>query len=147
MKISVTTRIHAPLDRTWFAWTTPEHITQWNFASADWCCPSARLNLTPGGSFVYRMEAKDGSFGFDFDGTFTTVEPMKRIEFKMGDDRVVSVVFSETQGGEVVVEEVFDADDEFSPEQQQQGWQAILNNFKAHVEGLEPGGSALPSRQ
>ena len=136
MQISVSTRIHAALDRVWAAWTSPENITQWNFASVDWCCPCAQLDLTPGGRFVYRMEAKDGSFGFDFDGTFTTIEPMTRIEFRMTDDRKVSVVFSETDAGEVLVEEVFDADDEFSAEQQRQGWQAILDNFKAHVEGL-----------
>ena len=137
MKISVATRVQAPLEKAWTAWTSPQHITQWNFASADWCCPSAQLDLTPGSRFVYRMEAKDGSFGFDFDGTFTTIEPMTRIEFRMADDREVSVLFSETDAGEVLVEEVFDADDEFSAEQQQQGWQAILDNFKAHVEGLE----------
>lgn len=137
MQISVATGIHAALDRVWAAWTTPENITRWNFASADWCCPSAELDLTPGGRFVYRMEAKDGSFGFDFDGTFTIIEPMTRIEFRLADDRKVSVVFSEAEPGEVLVEEVFEADDEFSAEQQQQGWQAILDNFKAHVEGLE----------
>ncbi|MDX1803752.1 MAG: SRPBCC domain-containing protein [Alcanivorax sp.] len=134
MKISISTTVSAPIERVWEAWITPDEITQWTFASADWCCPSARLDLSPGGSFCYRMEARDGSVGFDFEGVFTEVEIMKSITFELGDGRFVLVSFSESGGGETIVEEIFEAEDEHSGEQQRLGWQAILENFKLHVE-------------
>jgi uncharacterized protein YndB with AHSA1/START domain len=137
MQISLSTNIKAQIERVWAAWTTPEDITQWNFASSEWCCPRAELDLSPGGAFVYRMEAKDGSMGFDFEGTFTEVEPMKLIKFKLGDDREVSVSFSKSDGGTVIVEETFEAEDEHSAEQQRQGWQAILENFRVHAEASD----------
>ncbi len=138
VNISISTHVNAPLDRVWEAWTTPAHIVQWNFASPEWCCPSAAIDLTPGGAFSYRMEAKDGTVGFDFNGTFTAVEPMKCIEFTLGDERVVSVSFTTSEDGTVIVEETFDADDEYAAEQQRHGWQAILDDFKLHVEAFTP---------
>jgi len=133
MKITIETEVNAPLATVWAAWVTPEDITAWNFASDDWCCPRAELNLEPGGHFTYRMEAKDGSFGFDFGGQFTAITPQQHIQFNLGDDRVVNVEFIATENGVRVVES-FDAENENSAEQQKQGWQSILNNFKKHVE-------------
>ncbi len=133
MKISIETEINAPLSMVWDAWVTPEDITRWNFAVDEWCCPRAKLDLEAGGSFNYRMEAKDGSAGFDFEGEFTEIYPYKSIHYKLGDDRKVEVQFTETQSGVKVIE-TFEAEDENSAEQQRQGWLSILNNFKKHVE-------------
>lgn len=133
MKIAIETQVNAALDKVWSAWTTPSDITAWNFAMEQWCCPRADINLTPGGRFNYRMEARDGSMGFDFEGEFTEIQPQALIRFKLGDDRVVSVEFIDTGNGIRVVE-TFDAEDENAAEQQRQGWLAILNNFKQHVE-------------
>ena len=133
MDISIEQTIQAPLSQVWLAWTTPEHITQWNFASPDWCCPKADIELKAVGRFNYRMEQVDGEMGFDFEGEFTLVEPEARIEFKLGDDRKVIVVFTDTPDG-IKVSETFTAEDEYSGEQQRQGWLAILTNFKNYVE-------------
>lgn len=133
MKISIETEVRAPLTRVWEAWVTPEDITGWNFAVEDWCCPRAEIDLEVGGHFNYRMEAKDGSMGFDFEGEFTEITPYRNIRFKLGDDREVNVEFVETENG-VKVAESFEAEDEHSAEQQKQGWLSILNNFKKHVE-------------
>ncbi|WP_343844498.1 SRPBCC family protein [Bowmanella denitrificans] len=133
MKITIETLVNASLAQVWQAWTTPEHITQWNFAIDTWCCPRAENQLVVGGAFNYRMEAKDGSMGFDFCGTYTVVEPQKLIRFNLGDEREVSVAFLPTEQG-IKVTETFEAEDENSAEQQRQGWQGILDNFKAHVE-------------
>lgn len=133
MEIAIETIVDAPIERVWEAWVTPADITQWNFASVDWCCPNATIDLVAGGKFNYRMEAKDDSMGFDFEGTFTTIESRTAIEYKLADDRVVRVSFTHTESGVRVVE-TFDAEDENSTEQQRQGWQCILDNFKKHVE-------------
>ncbi|MEY4065058.1 MAG: hypothetical protein RIR26_1266 [Pseudomonadota bacterium] len=133
MEITIQATVRAPLEKVWSAWTTPADITMWNFAAKEWCCPTASIQLKPGGQFSYRMEAKDGSMGFDFAGEFTVVEYLKRIEFQLGDSRSVRVVFRETSEG-TLVEETFQAETQNSAERQQQGWQLILNNFKAHVE-------------
>lgn len=133
MQITIETTVNAPLEAVWSAWVTPADITRWNFASDDWCCPAARLDLVAGGEFSYRMEAKDGSFGFDFEGTFTAITPQRAIEYSLGDERKVRVDFIETGTGIRVVE-TFDAEDQNSAEQQRQGWQAILENFRKHVE-------------
>ncbi len=133
MEISIETMVDAPLERVWAAWITPEDITQWNFASEEWCCPRAEIDLQAGGKFSYRMEAKDGSMGFDFEGTFTAITPRESIEYALGDDRKVRITFTQTGSGVRVVE-TFEAEDAFSAEQQRQGWQSILNNFKKHVE-------------
>lgn len=133
MKITIETEVAAPLKEVWDAWVTPDHITKWNFAIDEWCCPRAEIDLKIGGTFKYRMEAKDGSFGFDFEGVFTNVAPQQSLHFKLGDDRLVTIEFQQTANGTRVAE-TFEAEDENSAEQQKQGWQSILNNFKKHVE-------------
>jgi len=133
MKITIETEVQAPLATVWEAWVTPEDITSWNFPIDEWCCPRAEIDLQVGGKFNYRMEAKDGSVGFDFEGSFTKVEPRDSIHLVLEDDRVVTVEFIEKANGVRVVE-TFCAENENSPEQQKQGWQSILNNFKKHVE-------------
>jgi uncharacterized protein YndB with AHSA1/START domain len=134
MEIAIETTVHAPLDQVWSAWITPDDIKQWNSASDDWHCPAAEMDLRVGGTFTYRMEARDSSMGFDFQGTFTSIRELQTIEYALDDDRKVRIDFSETEQGTRVVE-TFDADDEFAAEQQRQGWQSILNKFKKHVEG------------
>ena len=131
MKITVETVVDAPIARVWRAWTTPKDIMQWNAASDDWHTSSAAVDLRVGGAFTSRMEAKDGSMGFDFAGTYTKVVPHERIEFSFG-DRVASVEFAQGASG-VTVRETFDAETEHPVEQQRQGWQAILDNFAKHV--------------
>lgn len=133
MKISIETIVEAPLNAVWDAWVSPQDITSWNFASDDWCCPSADIDLDVGGKFNYRMEAKDGSVGFDLDGEFTSIQRHKSINYKIADGREVRVEFYETGSGVKVVE-IFEAEDENSVEQQKQGWLCILRNFKKHVE-------------
>lgn len=133
MKIKVTTIINAEMDQVWRAWTTPDDINLWNAASDDWHNPKSRLDLKPGGTFSYRMEARDGSMGFDFEGTYTRVIEKNLIEYFMADGREVSVQFIQLEGGVKVIEE-FDAETENEPELQRQGWQSILDNFKRHVE-------------
>lgn len=136
MKITVSTFVDAPMQRVWQAWTTPAHIVRWNFASADWQCPAAEIDLVEGGRFSYRMEARDGSMGFDFEGEFIEIVPQQLIEYRLGDGRVVRVEFSKTDDGATLTE-TFEAEDELSGEHQKQGWQAILDNFKRHVETLD----------
>ena len=133
MKITVETVVAASLSKVWDAWATPEDIKQWNAASDDWHTTASTVDLREGGVFSSRMEAKDGSFGFDFAGTYTRVVPHKIIEFTMGDDRAVTIEFEEREGA-VRVKETFDAEGQHSLEQQRQGWQAILDNFRRHVE-------------
>lgn len=133
MKISIEIEVKATLAHTWQAWITPADIIQWNFANDEWCCPTAKIDLKVGGSFNYRMEAKDASMGFDFDGEFTQIEPSKLIQYKLEDGRIVSIEFVETANGTQVIE-TFEAEDENSAEQQRQGWLGILANFKKHVE-------------
>jgi len=134
MKVTVETTIQAPIAEVWRAYTTPEDIKQWNAASDDWHTTKASVDLREGGAFSSRMEAKDGSFGFDFAGTYTKVVPNALIEYAFG-DRVGVVEF--VQGAEgVTVRVSFDAENQFPVEQQRQGWQAILNNFARHVKSL-----------
>ena len=132
MKITVETTVHAPIERVWQAYTTPEDIVQWNAASDDWHTTRASVDLRVGGAFSSRMEAKDGSFGFDFAGTYTNVMPQRLIEYTFG-DRSAKVEFTETADG-VRVSVSFDAETTHSVEQQRAGWQAILDNFARHVE-------------
>ena len=131
--ITVETTVNAPVGKVWTYWTAPEHVMQWNSASDDWHTPKATNDLCEGGSFTSRMEAKDGSMGFDFGGTYTQVTEHTHIAYTMGDGRKVSVDFRE-QDGRTHVAERFDPESENSPEMQRQGWQAILDNFKAYVE-------------
>lgn len=133
MEITVETTVKAPLHKVWEAWTKPEHITGWNFASDDWHCPASELELRPGGRFCHRMEAKDGSMGFDMEGEFTHVAEHERIDFTLGDGRKVSVMFNLTPEG-VHVTEIFEAENVFPPEQQKDGWQSILVSFRRYVE-------------
>ncbi|MFO7544440.1 MAG: SRPBCC family protein [Trueperaceae bacterium] len=133
MKITIETTVAAPLDAVWQAWTTPEDIVRWNAASDDWHTTKATVDLRVGGTFSSRMEAKDGSVGFDFEGTFTEVLPQERIAYEMSDGREVVVEFLE-QGDAVRVRETFDAEETNPAEMQRQGWQAILDNFARHVE-------------
>ncbi|MDQ8036804.1 MAG: SRPBCC family protein [Pedobacter sp.] len=133
-RITVQTTINASPEKVWSAWTTPEDVNQWNAASDDWHNPRSRNDLREGGRFSYRMEAKDGSMGFDFEGTYTRVLPGKLIEYVMDDERGVAVSFEAGADG-VTVTESFDAENENSAEMQRQGWQAILDRFRAHVEG------------
>lgn len=132
MKITVSTVVAAPIAEVWRAYTTPADIMAWNAASADWHTTAATVDLRVGGKFSSRMEAKDGSFGFDFAGEYTKVVPQKLLEYSFG-DRVAQAEFAEGQGG-VTVRVTFDAETTHSEEQQRSGWQAILDNFKRHVE-------------
>lgn len=133
MKITVSTLVNAPLTDVWIAYTTPEDIKAWNAASADWHTTSAVVDLRPGGSFSSRMEAKDGSFGFDFAGRYTRVEPHRLIEYEFG-DRLGVVQFTDAKDG-VTVTVTFDGEPTHSEEQQRTGWQAILDSFARHVKG------------
>lgn len=133
MKIMVSTLVPAPVHVVWRAYTTPEDIMLWNAASPDWHTTSASVDLRAGGQFSSRMEAKDGSFGFDFAGQYTKVVPHQLIEYTFG-DRLASVEFIEADVG-VAVKITFDAEASHSEEQQRTGWQAILDNFARHVKG------------
>ena len=133
MVITVDALVDAPVEKVWACWTEPEHITQWNNASDDWHTPWAKNDLVPGGRFVSRMEARDGSMGFDFGGVYNEVIENKRIVYTIDDNRKVTVNFSGDGTSTRIVEE-FEAEDQHSSELQQQGWQAILNNFKKYVE-------------
>lgn len=132
MQITVEAFVRAPLASVWRAWTTPADIVRWNAASDDWHTTEAEVDLRVGGRFRSRMEARDGSEGFDFEGTYTRVEPMTHLEAEFFDRRM-SVTFTEVDGG-VVVREAFDAEQENPVELQRAGWQAILDRFARHVE-------------
>lgn len=132
-KITVESIIKAPVEKVWDYWTSPEHIKKWNSASDDWHTPFSENDLRVGGKFTSRMEARDGSFGFDFGGVYDEVIQNKRIAYTLGDDRKVVVNFSST-GNETKVVETFEAEDTHSIEMQQGGWQAILDNFKRYTE-------------
>ena len=135
MKITVETTIAAPLAEVWRAYTTPEDIMQWNAASDDWHTTSATVDLRVGGAFCSRMEAKDGSTGFDFEGVYTKIIPLELIEYQFG-DRMAEITFKKKPEG-VEVRVTFDPENEFPVEYQQAGWQSILDNFKRHVERLK----------
>lgn len=132
-RITVQTSVRSDIERVWDCWTAPEHITKWNFVSDEWCCPSAENDLKPNGKFSWRMEAKDGSLGFDFEGTYTNIVDKRSIAYELADGRKVDIDFSQ-KGNEVVVTETFDPEEINSKELQRSGWQAILDNFKKHLE-------------
>lgn len=132
MKITVETTVSAPIDLVWRVYTSPEDIKQWNAASDDWHTTSAVVDLRVGGKFSSRMEARDGSTGFDFAGTYTKIEKNKLIEYVFG-DRTAQVTFTETADG-TTVRVTFDSESTYSEEQQREGWQNILNHFKKHTE-------------
>ncbi|GIP47846.1 activator of HSP90 ATPase [Paenibacillus sp. J53TS2] len=132
-KVTVQAVIQAPVEKVWSDWTEPEHITKWNQASDDWHAPRAENDLRAGGTFLTRMEAKDGSMGFDFGGVYDEVKTHEFISYTLGDGRRVEITFAaEGQGTKVV--ETFDAESTHPVEFQQAGWQAILDNFKMYVE-------------
>lgn len=140
MKITVEAIVKAPVKAVWSAYTTPEDIKMWNAASDDWHTTKSSVDLRVGGAFTSRMEAKDGSFGFDFSGTYTTIVPNALIAYSFG-DRAGIVEFEPGANG-VTVRITFDAESEHPVDQQRQGWQAILDNFAKHVEAGQRIGTA-----
>ncbi|MCL6493617.1 MAG: SRPBCC family protein [Ignavibacterium sp.] len=132
-KITVEASINAPIEKVWECYTQPEHITKWNFASDDWHCPSAENDLRVGGKLNARMEAKDGSNGFNFEAIYTEIIPHKKIVYKMLDERNAEINFDSVENQtEVII--TFEAENVYPVALQKAGWQAILNNFKEYVE-------------
>jgi len=131
-KITIRATVFANKQKVWEYYTQPEHITKWNFANDDWCCPSASNDLKVGGRYVARMEAKDGSFGFDFDAVYTEINEGQNFTYEFG-GRFATVDFKETDG-QTEVTITFDPETENSIDLQRQGWQAILDNFKKYTE-------------
>ena len=132
-RITVKATANAPVAKVWKAWNTPADIMQWNTPDPSWHTPSSENDLKVGGKFKNRMEAKDGSFGFDFEGVYDKVEHHKEITYIMSDGRSATTLFSE-QNGKTTIETTFDPEMENDPEFQKQGWQAILDNFVKYVE-------------
>ncbi len=132
-KITIGNTVNAPVEKVWKFWTEPEHIKQWNSASPDWHTPSAENDLRVGGKFLSRMEAKDGSFGFDFWGVYDEVDTYKKIAYTLGDDRKVNVDFT-GDDHTTTIESTFEAEGTNPIEMQKNGWQAILDNFKKYAE-------------
>lgn len=133
MMVNVTAEVEASLDKVWDYWTAPQHIMQWNTASPDWHTVKAVNDLTVGGKFSSRMEAKDGSFGFDFGGTYVSVKPKQQLIYSLEDERKVEIKFTETDGTCQIIE-TFEAETQNSITLQKMGWQAILDSFKSYVE-------------
>ncbi|MBP8066312.1 MAG: SRPBCC family protein [Flavobacterium sp.] len=131
--ITVAATVNAPIEKVWQYWTAPQHITQWNNASNDWHTPKATNDLRNDGTFNYRMEAKDNSFGFDFEGRYTDIKTNELIEYVISDGRKVQILF-EALNDETHITETFEAEEVHPVELQQDGWQAILNNFKRYTE-------------
>lgn len=132
-KITVAATVNAPVEKVWEFWNTPAHIMKWCSASDDWHTPRAENDLRVGGAFSSRMEAKDGSFGFDFGGIYDKVETHKLIAYTLGDDRKVEIIFT-AKGDATEVTETFEAEETNPVEMQQGGWQAIMDNFKKYTE-------------
>ncbi len=131
--IKIETQINSSLENVWNCWTTPEHIMNWNFAGDDWHCPAARIDLVGGGSFTFTMAARDASFQFDFEGTYTEVIAQSRINILLADGRLWNTTFEEVDGGVRVTEE-FEAENQNPEDMQRMGWQMILDRFKNYVE-------------
>ncbi|WP_353133398.1 SRPBCC family protein [Pseudopedobacter sp.] len=131
--IKISTTINAPIEKVWKFWTDPEHIKQWNNPSPDWHTPHAENDLRKNGTFNFRMEAKDKSFGFDFSGIYSKVINFKEIAYTLGDQSKVEIIFLDKKG-KTEINETFDAESENAVEMQRQGWQAILDNFRQYVE-------------
>lgn len=132
-KIKIDALVKASPDKVYQLWTEPEHIINWNFASDDWCCPRAENELWVGGNYKTRMEAKDGSFGFDFEGVYEEVSPSEKLAYSMPDGRKVQITFEEETGSTRVTTQ-FDPEAQNSIKMQRDGWQAILDNFKKYAE-------------
>jgi uncharacterized protein YndB with AHSA1/START domain len=137
-QITISSVVAVAPEQVWKYWTEPSHITQWNFANDDWCCPSAENDLKVGGRYAARMEAKDDSFGFDFEAVYDEVSPYKSLTYTMCDGRKATTNF-ELQGTSTKVTTTFEVEQENSIEMQRDGWQAILNNFKTYVERVNHG--------
>lgn len=131
--ITIQASVNAPVAKVWERWNTPEHVVQWNSPSPDWHTPVAQNDLKPGGAFTYRMEAKDGSFGFDFGGVYDEVKNNELLTYTLGDGRKVEIVFK-AEGDVTHIVEKFEAETQNTVEMQQAGWQAILDNFKQYAE-------------
>lgn len=132
-RITVSVTVNKPVAEVWAIWTDPIHIMQWNAATDDWHCPKAENDLRTGGKFISTMAARDGSFSFDFEGVYDDVQPHKRIAYTMADGRTCEILFTEENGTTHVVES-FDAEAQNPVEMQRDGWQAILDRFKAYTE-------------
>jgi len=132
-KITVQTKIKVPIEKVWNCFTHPQHITKWYFASDDWHAPKAENDLRVGGKFFIRMEAKDGSFGFDFEGIYESVKVNEEIVYGLEDGRKVNITFN-GDDHTTTVTEIFDAENINPIDMQRGGWQAILDNFKKHTE-------------
>jgi uncharacterized protein YndB with AHSA1/START domain len=132
-RVTVETTVNAPIEKAWKCWTEPACVTQWNHADDSWHSPKGTNDLREGGTFSYRMEAKDQSAGFDFGGTYTKVVAKKQIDFAMSDGRTVSITFDEKEG-KTHITETFDAESENPVEMQRGGWQSILDNYTKHAE-------------
>ena len=134
--ITVAATVNAPVEKVWALWTAPQHIINWNNASPDWHTPSAENDLRRGGKFSYRMEARDGSFGFDFGGVYDDVIENKLIKYTLGDGRKVEVLFA-VEDDATSVTENFEAENQNPIEMQRGGWQNILDSFKKHAESVQ----------
>lgn len=135
-EITVKNTIKAPAAKVWEVWTSPAHITKWNNPNADWHTPHAENDLRTGGKFLSRMEAKDGSMGFDFAGTYTEVVPHQHIAYTLDDGRKVKITLKESDGATELIE-VFDPESQNPVDMQREGWQAILDSFKSYTENLK----------
>ncbi|MBP6888741.1 MAG: SRPBCC domain-containing protein [Candidatus Pacebacteria bacterium] len=132
--ITIETVVDTSIEKVWEMWTSPDHITGWAFASNDWTCPRAENDIRKNGRFLMRMEAKDGSTGFDFTGTYTEVTLFSSISYTMDDGRTASIIFEKINDNETKVTETFEMEGENSEELQRGGWQSILDNFKKYTE-------------
>lgn len=142
VNITIQTLVHAPINLVWDTWNSPNHVVHWNHASDDWHSPKAENNFVIGGKFVYRMEAKDNSFGFDFSGTYEEIVDKKRVVTRLDDNRLVKTEFY-IENDSVRIVETFEAEDQNSIELQKEGWSAILNNYKLYTESLQQNKSLL----
>ena len=142
VNITIETLVHAPINLVWDTWNSPNHVVHWNHASDDWHSPKAENNFVVGGKFVYRMEAKDNSFGFDFSGTYEEIVDKKRVVTRLDDNRLVKTEFY-GENDSVRIIETFEAEDQNSIELQREGWSAILNNYKLYTESLQQNKSLL----
>jgi uncharacterized protein YndB with AHSA1/START domain len=133
--ITVTVHVNANIEKVWESWTNPKHIVQWCSGSPDWHVPTAENDLREGGKFKTRMEAKDGSMGFDFEGIYTLVSKNKSIAYNMADGRSVKILF-DTEGTNTNISETFDLENQNPEALQRTGWQTILNNFKSYTESM-----------
>jgi uncharacterized protein YndB with AHSA1/START domain len=135
-QIIISATVSAPIHHAWDCYTQPPHITQWNFADPSWHCPSATNDLRVGGRYMARMEARDGSFGFDFEAVYTEIIPGETFTYEFG-GRFATVTFTEAKG-QTTVQVAFDPETEHSIELQRDGWQAILDNFTTYAESILP---------